>query len=429
MKLSEFIETVKVKKVNLKDRWETRVVRQGLDKQGAEGAYAYLANYGKQIGAPKLIALARKAEAEGCREMAWVFWLNAYAKIHDDNPVDDYLDGESEAPAEVSVIAPSVEICIPMFPDHLQPKRTVTMQPIDAPQPRNFYIMNPDYGGQPKRDGWRLVTHSTTAETYYQSRSLKLQGVPAIEIDQAHKAAAAQIGPYILDGERVYKDAHEGEHKTVPEALQASEGVPDFEVHATYSIFKALFFQGQDLTFGDEHTRIRAGRTIAAVLARLASGYFEFLEPALRWEEKQALADRQRTEMREGEVWFLLSTPYIGGKTKSSLPPIVRTVYWKKLHAVILELVPTTVKGRAFASIKVGVYRDGELVKIGSIGTGFTMAETQEIAKVYNANPGEVTIKVYCRAFTVNDIMRHASYKGFSKKIPTECTWEGISNA
>jgi hypothetical protein len=61
------------------------------------------------------------------------------------------------------------------LPPHLQPGRIVTMQPVDAPSERSYYIENPDYWGQPKRDGNRVVAIATKDKVYYQSRSTNLR--------------------------------------------------------------------------------------------------------------------------------------------------------------------------------------------------------------------------------------------------------------
>jgi len=50
---------------------------------------------------------------------------------------------------------------IPELPLTLQPGRIVTMQAVDAPHQRQYYINNPDYWGQPKRDGQRLLAIAT----------------------------------------------------------------------------------------------------------------------------------------------------------------------------------------------------------------------------------------------------------------------------
>ena len=87
MELQSFIDEQVAKKSKdriikvssaINKRWETRIVTQGLDTQGADGARAYLARYGNNIAAPKVIDLALCAQAKGAGEMAMAFWVKAY---------------------------------------------------------------------------------------------------------------------------------------------------------------------------------------------------------------------------------------------------------------------------------------------------------------------------------------------------------------
>jgi len=63
---------------DIAERWESRIVAQGLHIQGALGADSYLSQYGKGIKAPKLIAFARCAESKGAHEFANRMWAEAY---------------------------------------------------------------------------------------------------------------------------------------------------------------------------------------------------------------------------------------------------------------------------------------------------------------------------------------------------------------
>ena len=63
---------------DIESRWNSRVVANGWDKRGAEGAKLYLARYGNEIGCEKLAALAYLAEANHRKEMAQVFWEKSY---------------------------------------------------------------------------------------------------------------------------------------------------------------------------------------------------------------------------------------------------------------------------------------------------------------------------------------------------------------
>ena len=60
----------------IRKRWQERIVAPGWHAMGEEGAAKYLADYGQNIGAPKVVRLAR--QAEGCPEVALGFWRKAY---------------------------------------------------------------------------------------------------------------------------------------------------------------------------------------------------------------------------------------------------------------------------------------------------------------------------------------------------------------
>ena len=60
------------------ERWESRIVAQGMHLRGRLGAENYLGNYGRGLKVPKAIALARIAEIKGCTDMAHRFWEEAF---------------------------------------------------------------------------------------------------------------------------------------------------------------------------------------------------------------------------------------------------------------------------------------------------------------------------------------------------------------
>lgn len=82
MELTTYIASkrngAKPPKSGIVERWNDRVVPNGFDKQGRDGATAYLAKYGKGIAAPKLVELALMAESVGATEMANGFWAKAH---------------------------------------------------------------------------------------------------------------------------------------------------------------------------------------------------------------------------------------------------------------------------------------------------------------------------------------------------------------
>jgi hypothetical protein len=97
----------------IEERWFTRVVTNGWDKQGSTGALAYLAKYGKQISNDKLQALADYAYRQGSFEFGAELMKHkkpvplpagfteftqsqAEAAGFNDDSIDQYVDGKSD---------------------------------------------------------------------------------------------------------------------------------------------------------------------------------------------------------------------------------------------------------------------------------------------------------------------------------------------
>ena len=428
---------------DIAERWNNRVLARGLNKLGEAGATQYLADYGRGIAAPKVIALALKAEIEGCPDMARGFWKKAYALETGRQPAEDAapkaLSGRKAVPADApaSPVSPPTGAAptlpavattphVEGLPDHLQPGKISTMQPVDAPKDQSFYYLSPLYWGQPKRDGMRTVATATEDSDYYQSRSTNMRGVPSPEIQNTLREAAKEFGPFVLDAELYYPDVNGGEHRTGAQAAKVNIKVGKGEVQPKprLAIFKALYADGRDLTTSTEAERIEAGEDIGARLANKSPDSFEVLPTARTPQEKQALITRQQAEGREGEVWVRKDCQYRGGKDKGSKmtnPPIVRTKYLKEVDVVVMGLSKTTAAGRPFGAIEIGVYEDGKLKSLGSVGTGFDADEMAEIARQYEA--GEpVVMSIGTQGYTEDGKVWHGRFIGLrDDKKAEEC--------
>jgi len=388
-------------------RWQKRIVAQGLS--GRMGASVYMGRYGKNIGADKLVKLARTAEQHLCDwaesdEMAQFFWEAAYqlatgepVPVGERRSVGNSPKADSEASGvnassvkpharDLPGIAAQAEDWT-VFPAHLRPGALVTMQPTDAQHPREWYIAHPAYCGQPKRDGQRMVIFATAEAIAYQGRSLALQGVPDPDMDAILRLTAQEIGPFILDGELWWPDAEGGEHRTAPQALRASQelGRGEERISPKFAVFEALFYR-RDLTAGMLESRLNAAKTI---VENLRGGWllFEFLAPVYLASDKRRLAEAQHAEGREGEVWRLLSAPYTGGKlnARGSLEPIVRTKYLieRVVRVTGLTASGATKVARRFAAIEVCDPETGK--PLGKVGTGFTQADQATIEAGFTA--------------------------------------------
>ena len=424
MEYTEYIESKRkaAKKISadIRERWNNRIVTRGLHLLGEQGALQYLADYGRGIGTAKVVSFALCAESEGYPEMAAGFWQKAFELETGQKALVSNLENSSaskitKAPKSSTQpkLVNNIDI-IPELPPHLQPGRIVTMQAVDAPSERSYYIENSNYWGQPKRDGNRVVLIATKDKIYYQSRSTRLRQQPSIEIEVRLVEAATKLGTFVLDGELYYKSCTGSEHRTGSQAatVNIESGFPTVQPQVVYGIFKSLFFKGNDLTQVAESERIAAGVVIGELLAA-NSQEFEIVPTFRTLEEKALLARQQETENREGEIWILQNCRYVGGKVVRAFP-MVRTKYCLELDLLIVGLTNTKVAGRPFSAIEVARDIEGKLVPVGTVGTGFSMEEMEEISRRYATNPHGVKIKVRSQGLTESGLLWHARFLEFS---------------
>jgi ATP-dependent DNA ligase len=300
------------------------------------------------------------------------------------------------------------------------------MQPVDAAHDRAWYINDPAYAGQPKRNGHRMVVWAVPEAVAWQARGRDGPGLvkasPSRLLDECLRLTAQEIGPFLLDGEIVWLDVAGLEHRTAPQAATANLalGQPEAVTLPTYAVFEALYAEGSDLTSYSMRSRFNAGYVVAQNLHYGYTGrtLFEFLEPVYTREAKQVLADRQVAEGREGEVWRLTSAPYSDGKqpngrgqlepmvrTKYNIHPVVRVTGFSRSGAVKVE--------RRFAAIQVADPVTG--AKMGSVGTGFAIPQQDELLAAFadaEAQGRPLLIKVTAADLTESGILYQGRYDG-----------------
>ncbi|MBV6626001.1 MAG: ATP-dependent DNA ligase [Rivularia sp. (in: Bacteria)] len=283
------------------------------------------------------------------------------------------------------------------------------MQAVDAPRERSYYINSPEYWGQPKRDGSRLIVIAAADKVYYQSRSTKIKRQPCEEINQALQQAAIKLGMFILDGELYYPSVTGSEHRTAAQAatVNAMQGISTSPT-PIYAIFKALWFSGNDLTIFTETERIAAAEKISQCLRK---DFFENLPTARSQKQKEELVLKQESEAREGEVWILKNCVYTGGKDKHS-QAMLRTKYCLELDLVVTDLTLVKGTGRPFSAAVVAREIAEKLVPVGSVGTGFSLQDMREIIRRHHAKPGSVKITVRCLGLTENGNLWHGRFIG-----------------
>jgi bifunctional non-homologous end joining protein LigD len=402
-------------------RWDERVVKGNLLRLGAAAANEYLAFYGKGIGAEKCIHLALKAECEGQPAVARGFWSRAYElETGETVPADDGTgDGGSLAGKAAVIVRNGVAAFDgekSELPWDLHPGHLATMQPIDAPAPREYYINSPLYIGQPKRDGNRLDVIGEGGAIWYQSKGGNLRRAFSVDAEQGLKAALEHFGPFILDGELFFVSSSGREHRTGAQAatFNITAGILDGQVKTTYGIFAALYFNGIDLRNCSELDRISAGAEIAGWL--LENGWEQYFEPVpttISTQEKQELCDRQKREGREGEVWKLASCRYVGGDDRTC--DWVRTKYLTDIVGMVTGLTPTTVAGRPFGALVISLPDgSGQMVSVGSVGTGFSTQQADEMAGKFAASSAGVKVLLTAQGFTEGSKLWQGRFEDFA---------------
>lgn len=407
MDINDYIESNRSSKkspAEIAKRWNERIVPRSLHLAGSAGADQYVADYGKKIGVEKLIELARKSEAEQANKMAMRFWAHAYSREYGVQLDQIAIEGGLE-PALIAASSTPVAVKLPeieCLPDSLQPGRFITLQPIDATGTNTSYANDPDYWGQPKRDGNRLVILATPSGIFYQSRSTELRHSPSLEMEAALVAAVEELGTFVLDGELYYRSAIGSEHRTGSQAatINIENDQGDAPTPPTYAIFKALYAKEMDLRLSSEGCRMAVADIINAALPKM----FELVPTAQTTEEKLALIKQQKSQGREGEIWIRHADSYRGGKSTGS---IFRTKYLQELEVFIKELTTSKAADRPFKSALV-VDEKGK--SLGSVGTGFDQSDLARIKALHEANPGTLKIKVRFQGFTENGKLWHARF-------------------
>lgn len=312
-------------KQDIIERWETRVVNAGLQSKGEAGAESYLANYGKSIGSDKCVKLARHAEEMGYPYFATGIWKKAYLIDNPDGDVGLFSENQAqdkqgaileqptssdthpfdpfshsfepilaEPKREGKSYASTLGTVSDAFPFGMQPGNLVASQPTDAQMPREFYINDSRYWSMPKKDGNKMIVFATPEKVWYQSRQLKVNGAPSIEMDQAFKTVAGLLRPFILEGELYFVDVKGREHMTGETCRAANEmaGHPNALPVMQFSAFGCLYFGNNNLT--RKQQQVWDAETIMDELIDVSPREFKKLPTAKTTIEKEDIARSQK---------------------------------------------------------------------------------------------------------------------------------------
>ena len=283
-----------------------------------------------------------------------------------------------------------------------------------------------EWSWEVKWDGYRLAVHIDPNGV----RILTRGGHDWTDRFPAIEQAALALGPatMIIDGEAVVLD---DEGRSDFGLLQQSLGASGKKAgnrasDAILYAFDLLYLDGHDLR-GVEY---RSRRHLLEDTVKAQDGAIRLSEtldadPAVLLEYACRLG-------LEGIVGKHRDQPYRSGRTGD----------WVKVKCVaseaffILGYEPSAASPVGFGSLLLGAYRDGEIVDVGSVGTGFSQAEAAKLHKMLDKlrwkpkrppvpYAGEADIvwvnptliaEIKFRAWTADGKLRHAAYKGLRER-------------
>jgi bifunctional non-homologous end joining protein LigD len=234
---------------------------------------------------------------------------------------------------------------------------------------------DPDWRFEPKLDGIRTLAYVATEGTRLVSRTGRDQTDIYPELDNLARFVNALNA--VIDGEIVASDEggrpsferlQQRMNLTAPKDVERARR----QVPVVLFAFDLLWLDGHDLTREPLEERRRLLEEVVTVTGPMALTFVVDGEGTSFFESAKELGF-------EGIVGKRLGTPYVPGR---------RTKDWRKIKAtnqqdcLILGWTPGTgSRGATFGALLLGAYRDGELMWIGQVGTGFTDGVLGDLVK------------------------------------------------
>ena len=211
------------------------------------------------------------------------------------------------------------------------------------------------WGHEIKLDGYRLQLRVANGRVTLKTR----KGLDWTEKFASLAAAARNLPDCILDGEAI---ALSPQGSPDFSALQAalSEGRSDAIVLFTFDL---LFAQGQDLRGLPLEERKRRLEALLDAQPQEATAHIRYLGHLEA--SGDAILESARSASLEGIVSKRLDAPYTSGRRAGSWVK----AKWRPGHEVVIG--GWTSEGQQLRSLIVGVYKDGHLMPVGRVGTGF----------------------------------------------------------
>ncbi|WP_144579344.1 non-homologous end-joining DNA ligase [Agrobacterium sp. DE0009] len=277
-----------------------------------------------------------------------------------------------------------------------------------------------------KWDGYRLAVHIEPTGVRILTRGGHdwTHRFPAIE------QAARALGPatMIIDGEAVVLD-DEGrpDFGLLQKSLGASgKTAGNRSSDAVLYAFDLMYLDGHDL----RETEYRSRRHLLEDTIKANDGAIRLSETLDA--EPDVLLEHVHSLGLEGIVGKRLNQPYRSGRTGD----------WVKIKCVdseafmVVGYEPSTASPGGFASLALAAYRGDDLVHVGNVGTGFKEAEMIRLREILDklrwkrkqppvafAEKSDIVwvepmliAEIEFRAWTSEDKLRHASYKGLRER-------------
>lgn len=323
----------------------------------------------------------------------------------------------------------------PAATDHPLDAKIEPMLAIGADAPFD----SPEFAFEPKWDGVRTLAFVDGGVVRLQTRNLLDR---TAQYPEAHQIAEALTGAYqaIVDGEIVALD-----EKGVPsfQRLQPRMHVRDEATvkklrrttPVVYEVFDILSVDGKDVTRRPLRERQKLLDEVLTPMGAIRRSE-QFVGSGV------ALYDAVKEQGLEGIVAKRLDSPYTTG----------RSAAWVKIKAFrTMECVvggwTAGQGGRAatLGALLLGVYRDGELMPVGHVGTGFDERTLKELLGLLREREAprspfaveprvnqaarwclpELVCEVEYSELTREGTLRHPTYRGLRADVsPHECTGE-----